>query len=57
MNLPSTLALALNEHQTLRLAGGVLVASELLPRFVLCAFHFETRVPIQTLQMLFYKFG
>lgn len=41
MNLPSTLTLAENEHQSLWLAGGVLVASELLPRFVQCAFHFE----------------
>jgi hypothetical protein len=35
------LALAADEHQSLRLAGGVFVASELLPRFVLCLFHFK----------------
>jgi hypothetical protein len=47
------LELAASAHQSLRLAGVVFVAAELLP----CAFHFETRLPIKTFRMLFYNFG
>jgi len=42
--------------QSLQQAGGVFVAAELLPRFVPCAIHFETRLCIETFRM-FYDFG